>query len=66
MTENIKSNTISEAPDDKVIIHLLIHIKFAVIVVYPILPFINTPHYISLVLCQTKVIYYQYNLEASV
>ena len=45
MTERIYSNTVLEVTDDKGLIHLLINLKFIVIVVDPDSPFQNIQHF---------------------
>ena len=52
MNENIESNTILGVIDDEGAIHLLLNIKYKVIVEDPKPPILNTPHYTSLVLCK--------------
>ena len=50
--------------DDEGEIQLLMNIKYTVIVEYPVLLIQNTPHSMSLILCETIVIYSQYKIEA--
>ena len=54
-----------EVNDNEGAIHLLINIKCTVIVVYPVSPIINTPHYTRLVICETNTRDYQYKTEAA-
>ena len=63
MTVSIESNTILEVTDDEVATHLLINVKYIVIVAEPAPPIQNTPHSTSLVLCETIVIFSQYNTK---
>ena len=65
MTKIIESNTILEVTDDKGVIHIIANSKVIVIVVDTGFPFRNTPHYMSLVFCETNVRYYQYKTKAA-
>ena len=65
MTESIESNKILEGTDYEGEIHLLINIKYTVIVVDTVSPIINNPHYMILVLGETNVRYCQQNIEAT-
>ena len=56
MNENIESNAILEGTDDEVSIHLLINIKYIVIVTDPGSPIRNMPHSTSLVFCETNAL----------
>ena len=60
MTVSIESNKILEVTDDEVAIHLLINIKYIVIVTEPAPPIQNTPYSTSFVLCETIFIDSQY------
>ena len=64
MTERIESNTSLDVADDEGSIHLLINLKYTVIVTDPRSPIKNTPHYMILVFCETIVRDYQYKIEA--
>ena len=59
MTERLDYNTILEVTDDEREIHLLLNLKYIVIVVDPVSPIRNTPHSMSLLFYKTNVIYYQ-------
>ena len=61
--ERIGSNNILEVTDDKGVIHLLINLKFILIVLEYGSPFQNVPHYTSLVFCETNVRDKQYKTK---
>ena len=62
ITENLESNTILEVTDDKVVLNLLINIKFIVIVVDSVFPILNTHYSTRFIFCETNVRYlYQEN-----
>ena len=65
LTEIISSCTVLEVTDDEGEIHLLINIKYTVIVAGTVTPILTMPHFTSLVLCETNVVDYQYKKEAS-
>ena len=65
MTENIEYNTILEVTDYKIAVHLLINLKYAVILENTISPIQNTPHPMSLVFYKTIFRYPQYKTEAA-
>ena len=58
MTEGVESNKLLEVTDDEWTIHLLINLKYTVVVADNGYPMQNTPHYTSLVFCETNVRYY--------
>ena len=65
MTERIYSNTVLEVTDDKGLIHLLINLKHLMTVLEPGFPYLNTPHSMKFIFCETSVIYSQQNTEAT-
>ena len=66
MNERIESNSIFEVIYDEEAIHLIITIKYTVIVSDPRFPIINNPHSMSsLVFCKTMVRNYQLKTEAA-
>ena len=60
----IGSNKMSEVTNDEGAIHLLLNLKYTMIVADPGPPFRNTTHYTSLVFCETNVRDSQYKTEA--
>ena len=65
MTESIDYNKLLEIADDELAIHLLINLKYIVIVADPRSPIRNMPHSTNLVFCETNVMFYPYNAEAA-
>ena len=61
MNERIEFNNILKVADIEGLIHLLINIKFKVIVEDPGSPTRNIPHSPCLILCKTNIIYPKYN-----
>ena len=55
ITESIYYYIVLEVTDDEGEINLLINIRYTVVVAEPNSPILNTPHYTSLVLCETNV-----------
>ena len=55
ITERIESCKMLEVNDDEGEIHLLVGIKYTVIVADTTPPIITTPHSTSLVFCETRV-----------
>ena len=64
ITYRIEYNKILEGTDDEVRIHLLIDIKCAVIVVEPVSPIQNTPHFMRLFFCENNIRDHKYKTEA--
>ena len=60
MNENIESNATLEVNDGEGAVHLLIKLKYTLIVTDPGYHIQNMPHYTSLVFCETNVRDYQY------
>ena len=60
MTERIESNKTLEVTDDEGANHLLISIKYTVIVVETVSPIRNSRHPTSRVFCETKFRDYQH------
>ena len=61
----IEYNTILDVTDDEGAIHLIINMKYTVIVSEPVSPIQNTPHSKSLVFYKNFIRYYKYNTEAA-
>ena len=65
MTERIESYKVVEVTDDEGAIHLLINIKYTLIVAGTVPPILTMPYSMRLVFCETNIRYYQYNTESS-
>ena len=65
ITERIESYTVLEATNDEGAIHLLINLKYTVMVEDTGSPIITAPHSKNCVLCETKFVNYQHKTEAT-
>ena len=65
ITKRIESYKVLDVTDNELAIHLLLNIKYTVIVADTGSPILTNPDSTSLVFCETNVRYFQYNTKAA-